>query len=114
MNQRSRRISEMIHHEIAAILGREMRDPRIKNVTVTAVKLADDLGYGKIYYSVQGTEAEKKEIKEALQHALGFFRTKLGERLDLKYVPQLKFYYDETIAHADRMEELFRAIKSSE
>jgi len=112
LNQRARRISEMIHHEIASILSREMRDPRLKNVTVTAVKLTDDLGYAKIYYSAHGTETELKEVKSALQHALGFFRTKVGERLDLKYVPQLKFYYDETIAHADRMEEIFKAIKT--
>ncbi|NUM80301.1 30S ribosome-binding factor RbfA [bacterium] len=114
MKQRARRIAEMIQREIGQIINFEMRDPRMKNLTITGVQLSDDLGYAKIYYVTAGTDAELKQIKETLVHAQGFLRTKIGERIDMKYVPQIKFFFDESIAHSARMDELFKEIKTGE
>ncbi len=111
MNQRGKRVSELIHREIGAIIQFEMRDPRVKAITVTSVKLADDLGYAKVYFAFGGDPKDIKEIAKTLNNAQGFFRTKISERIEMKYVPQLKFYFDETMDHIHHMEELFNQIK---
>jgi ribosome-binding factor A len=112
MNQRVRRVSEMIQREIGSIIQLDMRDVRFKMVTVTGVKVSDDLGNAKVYFSAMADEAQKKELAKALNHAQGFFRVKLSERMDLKYIPQIKFYFDESIEYADKIEQLFKEIKS--
>ncbi len=111
MNQRGKRVSEMIMREIGTIIQFEMRDPRVKSITITGVKMSDDLGYAKIYFTTGSDRSELKEITKTLNNAQGFFRTKIGERIDMKYVPQLKFYFDETLDHINHMEELFNQIK---
>lgn len=111
MNQRNHRLSEMIYREIGTIILTEMRDPRFKDLTVTGVKLNDDLSYAKVYFTLQDT-SRAKEIAKALNHAQGFFRSKIGERIDVKYVPQIKFYFDESLENADKIEKLFREIHS--
>ncbi len=104
----------MILREIGSIIQLEMRDPRFKMITITEVKVSDDLSYAKIYFSAIADDAQRIEMAKALNHAQGFFRAKLGERMDMKYVPQVKFYYDETIAYADKIEQLFKEIKSDQ
>ena len=111
MNQRGRRVSESILREIGMIIQFEMRDPRLKAITITGVKVSDDLSYAKVYYTTTATPAEIKEITHTLNHAQGFLRTKIGERIEMKYVPQLKFFYDESIDYADKMEKLFKEIR---
>jgi ribosome-binding factor A len=112
MNQRVRRVSEMILREIGSIMQLEMRDARFKMVTITHVNVSDDLGNAKIYFSAIADAEQKKELAKALNHAQGFFRAKLGERMEMKYIPQIKFYFDESIEYADKIEQLFKEIKS--
>ncbi len=111
MNQRNHRLSELIYREIGSILLTEMRDPRFKEVTVTGVKLNDDLSYAKVYFTLHDA-GKTKEIAKALNNAQGFFRTKIGERIDVKYIPQIKFYFDEAQENADKLERIFKEIHS--
>lgn len=111
MNQRNHRLSELIYREIGSIILTEMRDPRFKDLTITGVKLNDDLSFAKAYFTIPD-HAKIKEISKALNHAQGFFRSKIGERIDVKYVPQIKFYFDESLQNADKIEQIFREIHS--
>ena len=111
MNQRSHRLAELIYREIGTIILTEMRDPRFKELTITSVKLNDDLSFAKVYFTLLD-QAKTKEIAKALNHAQGVFRSKIGERLDIKYVPQIKFYFDEAQENADKIEQLFKEIHS--
>jgi ribosome-binding factor A len=111
MNQRNHRLSELIHREIGSIILTEMRDPRFKDLTITGVKLNDDLSHAKVYFTVLD-RTKTKEIAKALNNAHGFFRSKIGERIDVKYVPQIKFYFDETQENADKLEQIFKEIHS--
>lgn len=105
---RQAKVGEMIKRELAEILHRDMRDPRLALVSVTGVDVARDLTIAKVYVSVIGDEKEKAEAVKALQGASGFLRGQLGKAIDLRTVPQLAFRYDTGIERGIRMFELLR------
>ncbi len=94
-NPRARRVAEQIRHELAGVLMREMKDPRITGVTLTAVEVSPDLEHAKVFYTqLTGVHPE---VQKALQHAAGFLRTELSHRMRMRTVPQLLFQYDVSI-----------------
>jgi ribosome-binding factor A len=98
----------MIKRDLAEILQREMRDPRLALVSVTDVDVARDFTIAKVFISVIGTPQEKADALKALQGAAGFLRGQLGRMLDLRTVPTLVFRYDTGIERGVRMFELLR------
>ena len=98
----------MIKRDLAEILQREMRDPRLALVSVTDVDVARDFTVAKVFISVIGTPQEKADALKALQGAAGFLRGQLGRMLDLRTVPALVFRYDTGIERGVRMFELLR------
>jgi ribosome-binding factor A len=114
MNLRHKRISEFISRELSMVMHTEMRDIRFRAVTITLVQMSPDLGFAKIYFTCAGSEKDIKEMGKALNHAKGYFRTILSGRIDLKYVPDFKFFYDDTLAEAERLDQLFNEIKKNE
>ena len=106
---RQAKVAEMIKRQLAEILQREMRDPRLGLVSVTDVEVARDFTVAKVFVSVIGDEAEKAESLKALQGASGFLRGQLGHRIDLRTVPSLMFRYDTGVERGARMFELLRS-----
>ena len=106
---RQARVAEMIKRDLAEILRREMRDPRLALVSVTDVEVARDFTTAKVFVSVLGDEREKAEALRALQGAAGFLRGHLGRALELRTVPALSFRYDTGIERGVRMFELLRS-----
>ena len=106
---RQAKVAEMIKRELAEILQREMRDPRLALVSVTGVDVARDFTLAKVFVSVIGDEKEKADAVKALQGAAGFLRGQLGRRLELRTVPALSFRYDAGIERGVRMFEILRA-----
>lgn len=98
----------MIRRDLAEILMREMRDPRLAMVTITSVDVARDFTIAKVYVSTIGTDAEKAAALKALQGASGFLRGMLGRMLELRAVPELVFRYDAGIDRGIRMFELLK------
>jgi ribosome-binding factor A len=98
----------MIKRELAEILQKEMRDPRLSLVSVTDVDVARDFTVAKVFISVIGEPQEKADALKALQGAAGFLRGQLGRVLDLRTVPALMFRYDTGIERGARMFELLR------
>lgn len=94
---RTDRIGELIQRELAKIIPKEIRDPRVGLVSVAAVKVTRDLSYAKVYITRLGDPAEGKEAVKALNKASAFLRFHLAQQVQLRAMPQLQFVYDETI-----------------
>lgn len=103
---RKLRIGELLQRELAELILREVKDPRVQRVTVTVVDVSPDLANAKILISVLGAEAPQPEVVQALNHAAGFLRHELGRRLKLRSIPELHFSYDETLDRAARLDAL--------
>ncbi len=112
--RRQRRVSELIHRELSWLLMREVRDPRLADVTVTEVRVTGDLLLARIYFSVLGDAEAEKEALAGLESACGFLRTQLAGRLSLRFMPELLFEVDRSAAYGRRIEELLAQIAESD
>lgn len=108
------RIGDQMQRELAQLIQREIKDPRVGMVTVNAVKVSRDLGYADIYVSLLSTEeltAESPEVEAsiaALNRAAGFLRGQIGRAMKLRVVPQLRFHFDALQGYSRRMDSLIR------
>lgn len=103
MSQRTDRVDELLRQEIGAILAREVADPRIGFATVTDVETTRDLSHAKVWVSVIGDTAERRETLDALERAMGFVRRELGVRLRLRRIPALHVELDASMEHGTRV-----------
>jgi len=78
----------------------DIKDPRVKNVTVTFVEVAADMRQAKVHVSVMGDETRKKLCLTALKKAAGYFQKKIGDRIDTRYTPRIQFVLDKGIENA--------------
>jgi ribosome-binding factor A len=103
MSQRTDRLDSQIRQELMQLMQREMKDPRVGFATITRVETARDLGHARVWVSVLGTEEEREQSISALQSAAPWLRRQLGERLQLRHVPELSVRRDESIEAGDRV-----------
>ena len=108
--KRSRRVSELLREDISQIITQQLRDPLIGIVTVTSIQLTDDLKLARVYVSILGDEKSRQDGLRGLERATKFIRSEIAHRTNLRYVPELKFYYDETIDYAQNIESLLKKI----
>ncbi len=98
MIDRTNRISEEVRREISEIVQNELKDPRLSRMTsIISVNVTRDLRYAKVYVSVLGSEEEKKNTINGLKSAAGFIRREIGQRIQLRYTPELQFELDNSI-----------------
>ncbi|MDI1352945.1 MAG: 30S ribosome-binding factor RbfA [bacterium] len=103
--KRTDRIAEMIQRKLAQIIPQEVRDPRLKGfVTISAVKIAADLGHAKIYFTI--LDEDKTLALSILNAAASYLRSALARSITLRTVPQLHFIYDESIEYGERLSRL--------
>ena len=102
------RIAEVIREVAAETILFELRDPRVKNVTVTRAEVAADLQHAKVYVSIMGTEKEQKRALFGLQNAAGFVQSKLAKRLMTRFLPVLTFIEDEGIKRSIEISRILR------
>ncbi len=108
--KRSERVSELLRHEISQLI-QEIHNPKLGFVTITSVKVTDDLLEARIYYSVYGSEEEKKVSAEILHRSVSFLRRSLGRKLEsLKKIPTLEFVFDTTPEQAERITTILNKI----
>ncbi|MHC1578263.1 MAG: 30S ribosome-binding factor RbfA [Dehalococcoidia bacterium] len=111
MSRRSERTSKVIQREISGLLEREVNDPRLsKLVSVTEVTLSVDLRHARIYVSTLGDEINRQELLAGFNNASGFLRKELAARLRLRQIPQLSFYYDDSIERGARLLKLMEEL----
>lgn len=111
MPSRVTRVAEQIRTELGDILAREVRDPGLGFVTITRVRVTEDLLQARAFYTILGGPEERKQAARALDRALPFVRRALAQRVRLRRVPEITFTYDESIAHQARVEELLQEIQ---
>jgi len=104
---RTDRVAELIQKELASMIYREMKDPRVQLVTICYVKISKDLKYAKVFVSVMD-ETRAEETIDALKKAAGFFRGLLAKRMQMRSVPRLDFVYDDTVVRASRLSQLIK------
>ena len=108
--RRPERVAEQVREEIAQIVGYELEDPRLTMVTVTDVRMSENLRDAKVYVLVSGTDEEAAKALRALQHAAPYVRRQLAVELNLRHAPQLNFVRDTVEERAARVEDLLREI----
>jgi ribosome-binding factor A len=112
---RPEKVAHLMRREVADILERKLRDPGlVSTVTVTDVQVTHDLSFAKIFVTVLGDSAARTQAMEALKRATGFVRHELGDRLELREVPELRFEYDVSLDRGQRVEDLLRKIEKGE
>jgi len=111
---RVQRIAERIREELSEILLHQTTDPRLAGVSVTDVTVDRELAYAKIFVSTVEGSVRRDEVLEGLEHAAGFFRFQLSQRIELRTFPQLRFKWDPTPERAERIEELFAQLRDEE
>jgi ribosome-binding factor A len=112
---RTQRVSELIRRELAGIIAREMDDPRVRFVSITAVNVSKDLRSAKVYVTQIKTDREHEIDVRSLQKAAGFLRRQLARVLELRNVPALTFVYDSSIERGVELSHLIeRAVDSEE
>lgn len=114
------RLAQQINKQLALILVREVRDPRVGMVTITDVKITRDLSIVKVYITSLGVDLDDKakqatkkpeSATSVLNAMAGFLRTELASRIKMRSMPELRFYHDETIQSGNRIEELLDQVK---
>ena len=111
---RTVRLGEQIRQDLADLLVREVRDPGIGFVTITRVRVTEDLLQARAFYTTLGDPAAAQKTARALERAVPFLRRAIGQRLRLRRVPELTFAVDEAVGHQARVEELLEQIKRDE
>ncbi|MFO1385159.1 MAG: 30S ribosome-binding factor RbfA [Chitinivorax sp.] len=94
---RSDRVGQQVLRELPDIIRHELKDPRIGMLTFTGVDVTRDYSHAKVFFTVLGSDEQKQETLNTLQHAAGFLRSALGQRIKLRTMPQLHFQYDESV-----------------
>jgi ribosome-binding factor A len=112
--KRADRVADLIRTEISDLLLKQVRDPRIGAVTITGVKVTDDLRTARIFFVELGKDQCSEEVRAGLGKAAGFLRRELGRRIRLRSVPELLFSYDPSFAYGDRIERLLSEIHREE
>src|SRR5262245_46225306 len=97
---------------LADLLDRQVKDPRVEGITVTGVQVTNDMAHAKVWFSVLGGEDEKRLALRGLQNVAGFLRREIGRRLHIRTAPELRFEFDASLEHGQRIETLLRELHS--
>jgi ribosome-binding factor A len=110
---RTRRIESEIQRVLSELIAREVKDPRVGNVTITAVSLAADMGVARVFFTPFASRNPAEEVRVGLTRAGGFLRGEVGRRLRLRHAPRLEFVIDDTADKAAHLTGLIdRAVES--
>ena len=103
---RTLRVADQIQRELADLIQHEIKDPRVGQVTITAVEVTRDYSHAKVFYTTLASKEENFLIENGLEHAKGFLRSNLSHRMKLRITPQLHFIYDESVERGVRLSKL--------
>lgn len=108
--RRIAKIAEAVREQVSTSILFELKDPRVKYVTVTRVEVSSDLRNAKVYVSVMGDEKTQRLTLRGLESARGFLQAKLAERVQLRYTPILHFYLDQGVKRSIEASRLLREV----
>lgn len=107
---RAQRVSGHIQKALTDILRKDIKDPRIGMVTITHVKLTNDLRIARVYFALTGSKKTIEEAQAGFNSARGYLKRTLAHQLGLRYMPNIEFYYDDSFDYASQIDELLRSI----
>jgi ribosome-binding factor A len=111
-SHRHERVGEEIAHEVNTMLAGELKDPRLEGmVVVTEARVQPDMKHARVFVNVRGTNKEQSDAIKALEHAAGYIRSELVERLQIRRIPELHFTLDISQEHVERIEQLLKDMK---
>ena len=111
-SKRTKRVADMIKNEIALLLLRKVKDPRLISVSIVDAEVTKDLRRAVVYYSVLGDDQKIEKAAEGLDRAKGFIRSHLARELGMRVTPELMFKRDLSMVHQEEMERLFKEINA--
>jgi ribosome-binding factor A len=111
-SNRPERVGQAIRDALSQLIARDVHDPGIGFITLTKVSVTPDLQLARVYYSALGDEKAQKETAKALDRASPFLRRQIAQRIRLRRVPELEFFYDKSVAHQDRVEQILQELKA--
>ena len=111
MSQRPNRVGEQIREDLTELITRQVHDPGIGFITITHVDVTPDLQQARVNYTTLGDDKARRDTRRALERAAPFLRRQLGRRLRLRRIPELQFFYDESIERHDRIERILQELE---
>ena len=111
---RSDRVAGLLKQVLSDILQKKIKDPRLQMITITTVKMSRDLRLARIYFIISGDRKEIEEANQGLKNALGYLKRVLGREVDLRYIPDLKFYYDESFDYGSKIDKILNSLISDD
>jgi ribosome-binding factor A len=111
---RLQRIADRLRQDLSQMLIREISDPRLHQIFITDVKVDREFAFADIYVSAVEGSSRSAEVLAGLEHASGFLRHALAERIELRNFPRLRFHWDPTPEHADHIDHLLAELKKNE
>ncbi|MCH4564298.1 MULTISPECIES: 30S ribosome-binding factor RbfA [Halomonas] len=114
--KRTDRVADQLQKELAVLIQREVKDPRLGMVTVSGVEVSRDLGYADVHVTLLGEDTPEriKENLKVLRQAAGFLRGQIARRIKLRHVPELRFHYDESVVRGQRLSSLIEEAVASD
>ena len=112
--KRSDKVSDLLKKEISLIISSEIKDPRLQNINITAVKVSDDIGIATVFYTVIGKSIQKNQSNidsKILEKLSGMIRSNLAKKIKIRRIPKIKFRFDESIEYSENIEKLLKNLK---
>ena len=109
---RSDRVSGQIKKVLSDILLKKIKDPRLESATITSVKMSRDLKFARVYFVTSGGKESMEAAIEGFKSALGYVKRKLAAQLGLRYMPELRFFYDDSFDYGSHIDKIIKAVKS--
>ena len=100
------RVGEQIRRELTVIIREEIKDPRVKDFSISEVVVSDDLANAKIFYMPFADNSDLADLQKGLQSAATYLRKELGKTLHIRSVPRLTFHYDDSLERSERLEKI--------
>lgn len=110
---RDKKVAEEIRREVSQILHFELGNPRVQGATVTSVRMTPDLKLARVYFAMPGCEERSEEAQSSLQKSASYIRKLIADRIVIKYMPKIEFFYDDSLELESKIDELFRNIPVS-
>lgn len=108
---RADRVGTQLQRELSEALRKQVKDPRLAMATITAVKMSRDLKHARIYYISSGGQKSQEEVNAGFEQARGYLKRYLAHHLGMRYMPEIKFFYDDSFEYGSRIERLLGEIK---
>ena len=109
--KRSDKVSDLLKKEISLIISSEIKDPRLQNINITAVKVSDDIGIATVFYTIIGESIQKTQSNidsKILEKLSGMIRSNLSKKIKIRRIPKIKFRFDESIEYSENIEKLLK------